>query len=150
MGTKLKAKQKGFTIIEVSIVLAIAGLIMAIVFFAVPALERNARNTQRNSDATHLAGLVTDYQANHNGSLSTSMTLSGESWSNWTGTPTAVQVTSAGAGISYGSLTAGVVNINGTCDRSTGTITYTANSHFAIGYKVETTGAAQNVCIDGS
>jgi prepilin-type N-terminal cleavage/methylation domain-containing protein len=35
----------GFTIIEVMIVLAIAGLILLIVFLAVPALEREARNT---------------------------------------------------------------------------------------------------------
>ena len=41
------SEQKGFTIIEVMIVLAIAGLIILIVFLAVPALQRNGRNTQQ-------------------------------------------------------------------------------------------------------
>ncbi|HPW47952.1 MAG TPA: prepilin-type N-terminal cleavage/methylation domain-containing protein, partial [Candidatus Saccharibacteria bacterium] len=36
-----KKDQKGFTIIEVLIVLAIAALILLIVFLAVPALQRN-------------------------------------------------------------------------------------------------------------
>jgi prepilin-type N-terminal cleavage/methylation domain-containing protein len=46
----LKKRNEGFTIIEVMIVLAIAGLIMLVVFLAVPALQRNSRNTQRNND----------------------------------------------------------------------------------------------------
>ena len=40
---KQDRKESGFTIVEVMIVLAIAGLILAIVFIAVPALQRNAR-----------------------------------------------------------------------------------------------------------
>jgi prepilin-type N-terminal cleavage/methylation domain-containing protein len=47
--------KQGFTIIEVMIVLAIAGLILMIVFLAVPALERTARNTQRKHDAELIA-----------------------------------------------------------------------------------------------
>ena len=47
----------GFTIIEVLIVLAIAGLILLVVFLAVPALQRNSRNTQYRTDASRvLAG----------------------------------------------------------------------------------------------
>ena len=46
----LKKRNQGFTIIEVMIVLAIAGLIMLIVFLAVPALQRNQRNTARKQD----------------------------------------------------------------------------------------------------
>lgn len=38
---------KGFTIIEVVLVLAIAGLIFLAVFLALPALQRNQRDTQR-------------------------------------------------------------------------------------------------------
>ena len=45
-----KKRAEGFTIIEVLIVLAIAGLILLVVFLAVPALQRNARNTQRNAE----------------------------------------------------------------------------------------------------
>ncbi len=61
--------EKGFTIIEVMIVLAIAGLIILIVFLAVPALQRNSRNTQRRNDAARISGLVSEFVANNNGSL---------------------------------------------------------------------------------
>lgn len=61
----------GFTIIEVMIVLAIAGLIMLIVFLAVPALQRNARNTQRKNDAAAIASAVANYIDNNGGTLPT-------------------------------------------------------------------------------
>jgi len=61
------AGQKGFTIIEVLIVLAIAGLILLIVFLAVPALQRNARNTAIKNDAASLAGGFAEYSANNDG-----------------------------------------------------------------------------------
>lgn len=65
--------QKGFTLIEVMIVLAIAGLILLVVFLAVPALQRNARNTQRREDAGNILSAVSEYIANNNGSLPTAM-----------------------------------------------------------------------------
>src|SRR3954469_17562583 len=68
---KLSIKEKGFTIVEVLIVLAIAGVIMLVVFLAVPALQRNSRNTQRRSDVSHLAGLVNEWAANHTGTTLT-------------------------------------------------------------------------------
>lgn len=58
---------KGFTIIEVLIVLAIAGLILLIVFLAVPALQRNQRNSARNSEAARISAMVTECLANRNG-----------------------------------------------------------------------------------
>ena len=68
MKTKLK-NQKGFTIIEVLIVLAIAGLILLIVFLAVPALQRNQRNTARKGDAGRVGGAATEFVSNNNGTL---------------------------------------------------------------------------------
>ena len=65
----LLKKQKGFTIIEVLIVLAIAGLIMLIVFLAVPALQRNSRNTQRRNDVSAYLGAVNEFIANNNGAI---------------------------------------------------------------------------------
>lgn len=64
-----KLNQKGFTIIEVLIVLAIAGLIMLIVFLAVPALQRNSRNTQRKNDVAGLGGAISEYVNNNGGQL---------------------------------------------------------------------------------
>src|SRR5258706_16435394 len=62
-------KEQGFTIIEVLIVLAIAGLIMLIVFLAVPALQRNSRNTQRKDDVARVGSAVQEFINNNNGTL---------------------------------------------------------------------------------
>lgn len=62
-------RDKGFTIIEVLIVLAIAGLIMLVVFLAIPALQRNSRNNQRTTDVANILGGIGEYVANNNGSL---------------------------------------------------------------------------------
>lgn len=69
MVQKLKQRKQGFTIIEVLIVLAIAGLIMLIVFLAVPALQRTSRNTQRKNDASAVASAVANFISNNGGSL---------------------------------------------------------------------------------
>ena len=47
---KHKQQAAGFTIIEVVLVLAIAGLIFLMVFIALPALQRNQRDAQRKND----------------------------------------------------------------------------------------------------
>jgi prepilin-type N-terminal cleavage/methylation domain-containing protein len=72
-----KRKEKGFTLIEVMIVLAIAGLILLVVFLAVPALQRNARNTQRREDVGNMLSAVSEYISNNNGSLPAGVTGSG-------------------------------------------------------------------------
>lgn len=71
-----KVNQKGFTIIEVLIVLAIAGVIMLVVFLAVPALQRNSRNTQRNSDASQITAAVNECLTNKNGVAASCDTIS--------------------------------------------------------------------------
>ncbi len=77
MKTKLQNKEKGFTIIEVLIVLAIAGLIVLIVFLAVPALQRNSRNTQRKNDVGAIGGALTEFVNNNNGAIPANCTGSG-------------------------------------------------------------------------
>ena len=64
---KIKNNQAGFTIIEVMIVLAIAGLILATVFVAVPALQRNQRNSARALDVSYLKAQFTQAASNNNG-----------------------------------------------------------------------------------
>jgi prepilin-type N-terminal cleavage/methylation domain-containing protein len=72
MYQKIRKQTQGFTIIEVLIVLAIAGLILLIVFIAVPALQRNARNTSRRNDISAILGAASEYANNNNGTLPTS------------------------------------------------------------------------------
>lgn len=71
MISKIKNRDSasGFTIIEVLIVLAIAGLIMLIVFLAVPALQRSARNTQRKNDVAGILSGISTYVDNNGGTL---------------------------------------------------------------------------------
>lgn len=69
MNMKLQNREKGFTIIEVLIVLAIAGLIVLIVFLAVPSLQRNSRNTQRKNDVSRVVGAVQEFTNNNQGKL---------------------------------------------------------------------------------
>ncbi|HSE29006.1 MAG TPA: type II secretion system protein [Candidatus Saccharimonadales bacterium] len=65
---------KGFTIIEVVLVLAIAGLIFLVVFLALPALQRGQRDTQRKNDLGRFMSQVTSYSSNNQGNLPTSAT----------------------------------------------------------------------------
>lgn len=63
--------QRGFTIIEVVIVLAIAGLIFAVVFIAVPQLQAAQRDQARNNEMGRLDAAINQYQSNNNGELPT-------------------------------------------------------------------------------
>ena len=64
----IKSK-KGFTIIEVVLVLAIAGLIFLMVFIALPNMQRAQRDTQRRNDYSALSSNMTNYITNNNGKL---------------------------------------------------------------------------------
>ena len=63
--------QKGFTIIEVMIVLAIAGLIIGVVLVAIPQLQRNQRNSSRKSIVSRIKTEIDNYQGNNNGKIPT-------------------------------------------------------------------------------
>lgn len=61
--------KQGFTIIEVVLVLAIAGLIFLMVFIALPALQRAQRNQSYKNNVALVAGAINNYKANNRGSL---------------------------------------------------------------------------------
>ena len=64
MAKNIKTK-KGFTIIEVVLVLAIAGLIFLMVFVALPQLQRSQRDTQRRQDLSRVVTALVQYQTNN-------------------------------------------------------------------------------------
>ncbi len=70
--SKQELKQKGFTIIEVVLVLAIAALIFLMVFIALPALQRNTRDQDRKETVGKVASAITTYQSNKRGAQPTS------------------------------------------------------------------------------
>ena len=73
----IKSK-KGFTIIEVVLVLAIAGLIFLMVFIAFPALQRGQKDTQRRDDMARFASQLAQYQSNNYGKVPTTVAM----WNN--------------------------------------------------------------------
>lgn len=76
MKIKETQKTKGFTIIEVVLVLAIAGLIFMMVFLALPALQKSQRDTQRKSDLARIMNQLTSYTSNNRGIIPTDLTAS--------------------------------------------------------------------------
>ena len=54
----------GFTIIEVVLVLAVAGLVFLMVFVAFPALQRNQRDAQRRQDMANVSAEIKNLKAN--------------------------------------------------------------------------------------
>lgn len=75
MNVTQKSKQKGFTIIEVVLVLAIAALIFLMVFIALPALQRSQRDTQRKADVARVQTAIQNYQSNNRNSLPADVTV---------------------------------------------------------------------------
>ena len=61
--------RNGFTIVETSLVLAIAGLIFLMVFIALPALQRSRRDTDRREDMILLVDKIKKFQSNNRGAL---------------------------------------------------------------------------------
>ncbi len=64
-----KNPNSGFTIIEVVLVLAIAGLIFLMVFIALPALQRGQRDAQRKEDLSRVSVQLTNYLSSTRGAV---------------------------------------------------------------------------------
>lgn len=65
----MKRKSYGFTIIEVAVVLAIAGLIIALVFVGVGQANKASRDAKRKQDANYLATVFEQWAQNNNGEM---------------------------------------------------------------------------------
>lgn len=63
----LLKKDKGFTLIEIVLVLAIAGLLLVIVFLAVSGAQKSRRDTQRKNDLSRIAAQIESFASNNNG-----------------------------------------------------------------------------------
>ena len=118
----LQRKEKGFTIIEVVLVLAIAGLIFLMVFIALPALQRNQRDTARKSDVASVASGVVSYTGNNRGVFPTTASLASYV-TNVSDNTTSVSVGSALTSATTISPIDGVIQVTpgSACDTNTGT-----------------------------
>lgn len=81
-------KIKGFTIIEVVLVLAIAGLIFLMVFIALPALQTGQRDSARKNDVGIVASAVNSYISAQRGKFPPAATSTPGTTGAVSGTPT--------------------------------------------------------------
>lgn len=65
--SNLNKKDKGFTLIEIVLVLAIAGLLLVIVFLAVSGAQKSRRDSQRKQDVSRVAAALESYASNYSG-----------------------------------------------------------------------------------
>lgn len=65
--SNLLKKEKGFTLIEIVLVLAIAGLLLVIVFLAVSGAQKSRRDSQRKNDNARLMAQIEAFAGNNNG-----------------------------------------------------------------------------------
>ncbi len=145
---KQRKSQGGFTIIEVMIVLAIAGLIMLIVFLAVPALQRNARNTQRKEDVGRVGSAANEIVSNHNGDVTSLTTARLQQAVGTMGYYVSTGVTVGTAGTNNTTTDTVVVVPNGACDAAH-VNTAASPRHIAVMYTVETGGGTgDKACVD--
>lgn len=150
MNVQTKNKEKGFTIIEVVLVLAIAALIFLMVFIALPALQRSQRDTQRKNDMSRVQTAVQSYQSNNRNKLpnfdatfiSNYLTVGGDSFADPDGTNYAFNQNSTNGFVPSG-FTSGKIyyTIGAKCDGEAAD-TGQGNSKVAIQYKLEGGGTA--------
>ena len=149
-------KQEGFTIIEVLIVLAIAGLILLIVFLAVPALQRNSRNTSRTNDVARISAAVSDWVGNNQGlvftagvgnaNLTTVLNSAG-TLGQYTLTPGTNFLVATGAQPALGAGADNVVIVTGAqCGASGATAAAGSTRQMAVQWQKEAAGANTPVC----
>lgn len=61
--------KEGFTLVEAILVMGIAGLVFLMMMIALPALQRQERDTERREDITWLVDVIKKYQSNNRGAL---------------------------------------------------------------------------------
>lgn len=67
----IKKDNKGFTLVEIVIVLAIAALILAAILFAVRGAQQSRRDSARRDAGGQIGALMEEYAGNHNGTYPT-------------------------------------------------------------------------------
>lgn len=146
-------REAGFTIIEVLIVLAIAGLIMLVVFLAVPNLQRNSRNNQYRNEASNILGGYSEVSSNKNGAVLTASS-SATAGSDAAKVKDAANpqniatiVIEAQAGTTAPSLTQAVIRTGAKCTAADSATTPVGSSRqVALLFMVETPGGTQVQC----
>lgn len=142
-----RKSEGGFTIIEVLIVLAIAGLIMLVVFLAVPALQRNSRNSQYRNEASRLLGAYNETSANNAGAVLVAADATTVKNAANTKNITTVTIAAQGATNPGTSYTTAVIQTGAKCTAANSfTTTAGTTRQVVVLFNVETTGGPQAQC----
>lgn len=149
----IQQKEKGFTIIEVVLVLAIAGLIFMMVFIALPSLQRSQRDTQRKNDLSRVMTAITSYSSNNRGNVpaavvatlntfkSSYLTVSGDSFMDPSGANS----------VNRNSVTYDWNTANATGALNAGFTTATQNTiYYAVGFTCDPAGSGNALLNAGS
>lgn len=70
----MNSRQQGFSLIELIMILAIAGILSALVFVAISDAQHNQRDDVRRNAAERYLNAAKQYVADHNGAVPTSAT----------------------------------------------------------------------------
>lgn len=150
-----KRKESGFTIIEVLIVLAIAGLILLVVFLAVPALQRNSRNTTYRNEASRLLDAYGEVSANQGGAILSGSAAAAnanlvKAAAN-TKNITNVSITTQGSASAPSSTDTAVIATGAKCVLNNGAYSTAAGStrQVVILFLVETSSGTTEQCVEG-
>jgi prepilin-type N-terminal cleavage/methylation domain-containing protein len=136
---KSPAKKSGFTLIEIVIVLAIAALIMVIVFVAVQGAQRSRRDTTVRNNAAQTLAAMEQYASNTSGAYPTATLATGYT----TGiTPTPTYSTTAPTTTSRGTVYAS----SQTCNADKNAYATGTANQVAVLYWSESSGGV--VCIN--
>jgi len=150
-----KLNNKGFTIVEVLIVLAIAGAILAAVLIAVPALQRSGRNATAKTAAQQIVSGIQESEAANGGAAPAGIASLSNGLITWTGgasgTPvtTTTQVSTNISAVTFasgapGAATVGKIYVSKgyTCNPSNTASQAGSANQFAVMYPIE--GGAAN------
>jgi prepilin-type N-terminal cleavage/methylation domain-containing protein len=77
--TSLQSKQRGFTIVELLIVIVVIGILAALVVTTFTGIQQKSRNTERQTDIKAIHGQVEAYYA-QNGSYPAMAELNDQAW----------------------------------------------------------------------
>lgn len=149
---KQQKLQRGFTIIEVLIVLAIAGLIITIVIVAIPQLQRNQRNTAREADAQRVGASAQNIISRNNGAVIS--TTNETALQNDIGKLNQYEVATVKIATDTTNPADSVINLDNIYIRpkskcgTDGAVVAGTTRQFTVQFKVETNGGSQLRCLE--
>ncbi len=142
--SNLVKKEKGFTLIEIVLVLAIAGLLLVIVFLAVSGAQKSRRDTQRKNDAGAYVTSLESYASNNSGAYPATGVTVGSTYFTRKDPGTGSDYTISGAAAVTAAPAVGTIGyaLGYVCNGQVGTTTGAGARNYAVVIGLEQGGSA--------